>query len=351
MKSRTLSVIGKAMCLLLTLAWAGCDAKSKDQPATGEDGRVPVPTAQTPSVPTSPAANPGAQPATGPETTPAEPTKEVTPPVCDCGSGNVCCDCQPCAADLSCWYGQCVDNKSCCADKPKGNMHVRGLVVDFINRNTPPQGVQIHAVGAMEALIMPPGFPRSSVTSSPRGTFETGCFDVRDITPALVMLADDPGAAGQIGDGQAGAWYPTFSGVASFNTDADRTCANDARIYAVPNSYVEALEKATKSVLTRAGGLGLIFVVDAARNPVGGAQIKNSDGTPLSVGNEIPVFYPSKDGKLTGRATDPDLGLAIIAGPVGLVEFQAFAPGHTWKAELLGIPEGYCFTRPAVAAP
>jgi len=194
----------------------------------------------------------------------------------------------------------------------------------------------------MDALTNPNPTHIEEGDSEADGSYESACFDMTNYSLALMILSDDTGY-----DGNAGTWFPTYSGVMEISTDDDRTCEPDAPTsWAVPVALVTALSAVPPLADIATDGFAIVFVTDADQAPVEGAVLMKHGNPPT----DLPVaIYPSADfTAFDGTATSAN-GVVIIPGPMGLTNVVPVLDGYEWDEGPIGAVDGFCFTRPLVA--
>jgi hypothetical protein len=240
-----------------------------------------------------------------------------------------CCEEDPtCDTGTRCDFatGDCGD---CCADAPAGEYHiwVSGMVMDM----TTQQGfaAAVAAISPMEALTVADPTKLSDQVASAGGLFQTVCFDVTEVALGIVIMSDDDGW-----DGIGGTYFPTGTPVKGWDKNSEKYCAEETKVFAVPNTLVAGLDAAT-SVDSAGFGFVMGFVVDATFSMVEGAVIKNADGTDL-----VEVIYPNA----TMTAFD---GTATSANGIFILPHTNFAAGITdITAEKTGVTFGEATVAP-----
>jgi len=255
--------------------------------------------------------------------------------VCECEGGAECCDeCPDCAEGMRCNFmtGECGD---CCADAPENEVHiwVSGKVVDM----TTQEGVKVALtpISPMDALTGEDPTHLDDQVSGDDGLFKTNCFDVTTVTLGCVMLTDDENF-----DGTGGTYFPSGTGVKAWGPDKkERYCVEEAKVFAVPNTLVAALDGYTS--VDSAEGFVMGFVVDATFTPVADAVVKKEDGTDL---NE--VIYPNATfTDFSGTATSAT-GIFVLPDtsfPAGLDSITAEKTGMTFGVEQAATKDGFCY--------
>jgi hypothetical protein len=207
----------------------------------------------------------------------------------------------------------------------------------------------VAVVGALDALLSdnPTHVGDWEATTGADGSYRTECLDLEGVTTGAMILSDDDGF-----DGNAGDWYPTYSGVMSIETHDDRICAPDAPdAWAIPNALVTQLaalptmcNEETPVQCIDELGFAIVFITDASLQPVEGATLTKTDDSEVQG-----TTYPNADfTAFDGTATSSN-GIVLLRGPLGLTPVVAHKAGMTWTAGPIGAVEGFCFTRPLVA--
>lgn len=191
---------------------------------------------------------------------------------------------------------------SCC---PGDELHiwVKGVTYD-INLN--PIGVAYAPIAPLHALYS--DTPRKLITGqsdATTGAFESDCFDVESISLGLVILTDDMGFDETDGD-----YYPTATGILSWDTDEEKTCVDDAVVFAVTTDIIETLETQIGMDMT-VDGVAMGLVLDAEGNPVSGATIKQDNGSDLPE-----IYYPNSALNDFSATETTSAGLYVIPGPL-----------------------------------
>jgi len=257
-----------------------------------------------------------------------------------CGEGNECCDECPCETG-TCEDGQCVSGGDCCPSSPAGEywIDITGSVKDA----TTAQGVEVAvaAISPNDALVSDQPTLLSEAVSDASGDFYLDCYDVTSVALGAVVLADDDPM-----DAGAGDYFPTGTGVAGWETSAEKVCVENAAAFVVPNTMVGLLDQLA-DVDSANDGFVMGLVVSAAGAPVEGAVIKKSmDGgdTWVDLGS---VYYPSTDvpPNLTdGTATSANGSYVIPGSEVSSLSLiHAEKDGMTFDTAQVAGKGGFCF--------
>lgn len=241
-----------------------------------------------------------------------------------------------CPNGYTCNQNTCMcDHNACCPGAPQGGYHidVAGTIVDI----TTSQGVRVAVapISPMDALTNPDPVHLEDQLSETDGTFQTDCFDVTEVALGCIMLVDDLGF-----DGIGGNYFPTGTGVKSWERNAEKVCVEDSKAFAVPAALVTDLNIFTD--VSTSLGFVMGTVVDNIGNPVVGAVITKGDGTDLEQ-----VYYPSADfGDLTSRTSTSPNGAYVLPArnfAVGIVEITAEKAGTIFKTELAAPKPYFCY--------
>ncbi len=257
---------------------------------------------------------------------------------CECPEGQECCtECgnETCPDGERCDFmnNECGD---CCADlwtKTSVHIWVSGKVLDL----TTQQGVKasLTPISPMDALTEPEPEHLADTLSGDDGTFKTDCFDVTEVTLGCVVLSDDENF-----DGTGGTYFPSGSGVAPWGADLnEKYCVEEAKVFAVPNTLVAALDQYT-SVDSANGGFVMGFVVDASYTPVAGAVVTKGDGTALAE-----VVYPNATFTDFSGTETSATGIYVLPHTnfSGLGEITAEKTGMTFGKEQAAPKPGFCY--------
>jgi hypothetical protein len=256
---------------------------------------------------------------------------------------NVCVDpCDPdkcCEEDPTCDTGTRCDFATgdcgdCCADAPAGEYHIwaSGMVMDM----TTQQGIvaALAPISPMDALTNPTPTKLDDLETAADGLFKTACFDVTEVALGLVIMADDAGW-----DGTGGTYFPTGTPVHGWDSNAEKYCPEQTKVFAVPNTLVAGLDAATN---VDSAGFGFVmgFVVDATFTPVDGAVLKKADGTDL-----VEVIYPNATmTAFDGTATSAN-GIFVLPHTnfaTGITDITAEKTGMTFGEATVAPKAGFC---------
>jgi hypothetical protein len=220
-----------------------------------------------------------------------------------------------------------------------------GVVIEFPPGDPPvPLTVNLAAVDAMTALTNPNPTHLSEASSDADGAYRTTCMDWTNVAIAVLMLVDDEGFDGVVGD-----YFPAYTPVVTFESNQDKTCSfsdETPPVFGVPNTLVTALSQEPALAGVVEGGFAIVLVTDHEDNPVEGAVISYGDGSELDA-----VVYPDADlATIDGIATSEG-GVALVPGPMPVSEITAGKDGMTWEAVQVGIVPGFCLVRPLAADP
>jgi len=237
-----------------------------------------------------------------------------------CASEKICDP--PCQEWEECIDGTCTP-PPCCPDAPADEIHisVSGRALDI----TTGQGVSVAVEPMLPDYPSPPPNPPPPVRSDENGNFETDCFNVTNVALGVLLMTDDYPP-----DNGDGAYFPAISGAAGWDTNVEKVCIYDAKVYTVPNTLVAALDADT-SVDSHNYGFVIGRVVDSSGDPVAGAVITKGDGT-----NLVEVIYPDAslttfDGTVTSESGIFVLPHTNFAG--GITEVVAEKDGMPFGAE------------------
>lgn len=268
----------------------------------------------------------------------------------NCSAGTACdqefCDCEPVA---SCNFGEvrCTDNvaESCqggswvtaqdcdligatcvtgvceggCCPGQVLYIDAAGVVVDLGTHTG--VAVGIAALAPLTALYGDLATHAAETSSTANGLFSFDCFDVGAISLGLVLLADDLGY-----DGAGGDFFPTVTGVSSWPDNNAKVCIADVQAFVVSSPLLAGLQGEILDLDPAGVGFIIGIVLDAGLNPIAGATVECSDGSPLT------VYYPTVDFSNTQAATSAT-GIYIIADQLSLTSLIGVAQGHTWDPQ------------------
>lgn len=255
----------------------------------------------------------------------------------DCGDNGCGGICGECPVGQKCEEGTCIQ-PDCCLGYPDGRLHVEvtGQVMDI----TTMQGIRASLQPVAPAdVITDPAWPCFTCEnwweSDENGYFEIPCQDVTEVGIGYMVVADDLSP-----DGVQGTYFPTGVGVIWWIPDDDKRCVYDARVYAVPNEVINAIDEAT-SVDSAAYGLVIGIVVDASYYAVEGAVIKTIEGNSL-----VEAVYPNPTmSSFKGAATSAS-GIFILPHTNfddGVKAITAEKDGMTFETQHAAAKAGFCF--------
>lgn len=280
--------------------------------------------------------------AEGEECCAAVPTCPIAGWTCDT-ENNVCVD--PCETDKCCEddptcdtgtrcdfsTGDCGD---CCADAPAGEYHiwVSGMTLDMTTQQ--PVAMAVAAISPMDALTNLDPDKLTDQTTGADGLFKTDCFDVTMVGLGAVMMSDDAGW-----DGAEGTYFPSGSGAKGWDGNNEKYCAEEVKVFGVPNTLVAGLEALTSVVA--ADGFVMGFVVDATFTPIDGATVKN-----LGTTDTVEIIYPNATfSDFSGTATSAN-GIFIMpktSFPTGLTDITAEKTGVTFGTAKAAPKANFCY--------
>jgi hypothetical protein len=255
-----------------------------------------------------------------------------------CSGNDVCCDAVPCPTGEKCLGGQCTD---CCVDTEAGKyfVDISGMVVD-ISTGAGAEGVGVAAISPMEALTSPTPTLYSATTTSAGGAFALDCFDVTSIALGAVVITDDAAW-----DGTAGTLYPTGTGVAGWDSNAEKVCTEGAAAMAVPAAIVGLIGQ-LPDIDPDTTGFVMGLVVDATGAKVDGAVIKIQDASANWV-DPVGVYYPNADlSNLTDGTETSVNGMYILPATnftAGITKITAEKTGSTFSEQQAAPKGGFVY--------
>lgn len=261
-------------------------------------------------------------------------TCNTTTNTCDDPCTGECCEEDPtCGTGTRCNFedGTCGD---CCADAPAGELHIwaSGMTIDMTTQA--PVAMAVAAIAPMDALLVADPEKLTDQVTGADGLFKTDCFDVTTVAMGAVMMSDDIGW-----DGAGGTYFPAGSGAKGWDTNAERYCVEDVKVFGVPNTLVGGLDAATSVDSTEGFVMG--FVVDATFTPIDGAVVKN-----LGTTDVVEVIYPNATmTAFDGTATSAN-GIFILphtSFPTGLTDITAEKTGMTFESTPAAPKDNFCY--------
>jgi hypothetical protein len=197
-------------------------------------------------------------------------------------------------------------------------------------------GMYLAAYAPTDILFSTGAPPLGTTTAQADGTYSFECLDVGSVTLGLIVLSDDAAA-----DGTAGTFFPTMTGVASWDVDG-KVDLEGKFAFGLPNAVVGVLATLT-GITPYDDGMTMGIILDEARAPIAGGTVeRDGAGTPVS------VAYPMADmsGLMTPPATSAS-GIWVLDEPLaGMTNLTANATGHAYPTYPAATLPGYCFFLP-----
>jgi hypothetical protein len=255
-----------------------------------------------------------------------------------CGADLECCAACPCATGTCNTDGVC-EVSDCCPNAAQGKIEIdiAGKVMDASTQ----QGVAlaVAAISPTEALTTNTPTLLATAVSGADGMFALDCFDVTNVALGAVILADDNPM-----DGALGTYFPTGTGVAGWNTNAEKVCVSGAAALAVPNTVVDGLDM-LPDIDSAADGFVMGMVVSSAGAPVEGAVIKKTEDNGATWVDLDKVYYPNATfTDMSGTATST-AGVYVLPASnfTAITTIHAEKTGMTFDDAMVAATGGFCF--------
>jgi hypothetical protein len=241
-----------------------------------------------------------------------------------CSGDAVCCDAVPCPSGKKCLDGRCTD---CCPNTEADRYYVD--IAGQVDNHFSDEGngnIGVAAISPMEALTLPDPTKHATSNTAANGSFFLDCFYVHNIPLGIVVMTDDSNW-----DGTAGTLYPTGTAVVGWEENHEKVCTTGAVVFALTTNIVAVIDQQPDIDVYKDGFI-MGRVVDAAGQPIAGANIRMKERRGDNWVDPVKVYYPD--------ATFQDLTSATTTTPNGffILPFLNFVVGAmSVKAEKTGM--------------